>query len=543
MSGQIKDLTNESTTPSSSDWLVTETTGGVDKKISFQNLSTAILSTINAEITNNACIFYADYMLAGDYDATEMIAGAVLTGTDGSALQAGQLVMRNYTSNKNYNGLWYINTVGSATRYTKCNTSHLIYRSYVIIRSAIYSGTVWECVTYPAIFGTNDIEYEERFFASQSVDITDTPTFNAIQLDTTPTGSEAEGRIAWNYIDQALEVGTAFTGVVTQLGQEMVLKAINKTTATVENGSIVYIDGATGNRPKMIKAKADSFATCKNTLAVATHSINNNDEGFCTAFGLVRGVNTDGMTAGDELWLSKDTAGAFTNSKPSDDYFQIRIGFVLYAHLNNGIILVTISNEYNKYGDIANGNYSEFEDDGTLKFNGDATVWEDENYDAFTAGGVSDPNLTIVDGSGVSLPAFPHNQTKSLQGGREVPHSYKNGTNIVLHVHFMPTTAPSNAETVKFSVEYYIKGGNTKIASSVAAATYTFATGALEAWREHRVDLATVTGTNITIGMQAMVKITRTNGDAGSYANPVVVSTFGYHYEKDTVGSRTITTK
>jgi hypothetical protein len=40
---------------------------------------------------------------------------------------------------------------------------------------------------------------------------------------------------------------------------------------------------------------------------------------------------------------------------------------------------VNISRERRRFGDDTN--YSEFEADGTLKANGNATVWEDLNFD------------------------------------------------------------------------------------------------------------------------------------------------------------------
>ena len=36
-----------------------------------------------------------------------------------------------------------------------------------------------------------------------------------------------------------------------------------------------------------------------------------------------------------------------------------------------------------KVGDVAGGNYAEFEDDGTLKNNGDATTWDDIKFPLF----------------------------------------------------------------------------------------------------------------------------------------------------------------
>lgn len=189
-------------------------------------------------------------------------------------------------------------------------------------------------------------------------------------------------------------------------------------------------------------------------------------------------------------------------------------------------------------GDIAGGNFSKFEVDGTLTFNGDAVVWRDENFDSVSTGAGSSPAYINLDTTLIKVPSFPINQTKELNGHVELAHSYKEGTNLVPHVHFNPTT--TGAGTVIFYLRIYIRKGTTVLYDSVISASIAVNGNA---WEEIKLDFAEIIGTTFTIGAQVSMRIYRSNADPGTYVDPVVITTWGYHHQIDTIGSRQITTK
>ena len=61
----------------------------------------------------------------------------------------------------------------------------------------------------------------------------------------------------------------------------------------------------------------------------------------------------------------------------------------------------------NAIGDYVGGDYLNVELDGTIEFNGAATVWEDENAGAVQLGrGASAPGIIQVNAGTVYLPGF-----------------------------------------------------------------------------------------------------------------------------------------
>jgi hypothetical protein len=170
-------------------------------------------------------------------------------------------------------------------------------------------------------------------------------TPNSIQFSLSPTGELSEGGIRWNAEDKTLEIKTE-TDAILQIGQEVYLRGTNKTGITITSGQLVYIDGAQGNRPILALAKADTEDTSSKTIAMATHNIDDNKTGYFTTFGLVRGLDTSAYIAETQLYLSKDTAGAWTDVPPTSPDHLVFVGIVVTQNANEGAILVSIQNGF-----------------------------------------------------------------------------------------------------------------------------------------------------------------------------------------------------
>lgn len=113
-------------------------------------------------------------------------------------------------------------------------------------------------------------------------------------------------------------------------------------------GTVVYIGGATGNRPYVLKADADSEITSSKTFGLLAEDIAANADGLCAVEGVLTGLNLatgDGWADGDKLWLSQ-TAGAFTKTVPVEPAHAVFIGTISRAHPNLGTIVVQIQNGY-----------------------------------------------------------------------------------------------------------------------------------------------------------------------------------------------------
>jgi hypothetical protein len=174
-----------------------------------------------------------------------------------------------------------------------------------------------------------------------------------LELDQTPTGSAGVAVMRWNDSDGTIDIGLKGGNVTLQVGQEEVIRVVNKTGSNLLEANYQCVrvrtqaeGGAQGQRLAVKLAQADTKANHTGVLGLVTETINNNQEGFITTFGYVRGVNTTGSLQGetwldgDVLWLSATTAGGLTNIQPTTH--PVQIGYVVYAHGVNGKIFVRI---------------------------------------------------------------------------------------------------------------------------------------------------------------------------------------------------------
>ena len=148
-------------------------------------------------------------------------------------------------------------------------------------------------------------------------------------------------KISFNATDLTFDIDTGI-GVVIQIGQELLVKVRNATGSTILNGSVVRITGASGNRPTIELAQANSLANIYGVVGIVTADITKNAVGFATVHGLVRDLNTSAFNDGDDLFLSDTVAGGFTNVEPT---LSIPVGKVTYSNPANGTIFIDVDNQ------------------------------------------------------------------------------------------------------------------------------------------------------------------------------------------------------
>lgn len=115
------------------------------------------------------------------------------------------------------------------------------------------------------------------------------------------------------------------------------IKVINKTGISIAAGKIVYVNGfdAVINRPTVALAKADVEAT-RGALGFTNSVLAIDGEGFVTAIGMVKNLDTSAFTSGDEVFLSDTTAGEFTATEPT---LSTPMGVVTQVNVSTGEIL------------------------------------------------------------------------------------------------------------------------------------------------------------------------------------------------------------
>lgn len=219
---------------------------------------------------------------------------------------------------------------------------------------------------------------------------TGTPTVTQMQYNTAG-GTSGIGKVTWNTTDGTLEFGLAGGNVTLQVGQEEVLRVLNNTGSSIGNGSVVYITGASGQRPTIALAQGNSEATSSKTIGIATETIANNQQGFITLIGLVRGVDTSAFAEGASLWLSPTVAGGITSTKPTAPNHSVLVGFCVRSHAAQGIILSKVQNgnELDELHDVLIGTKV---DKDLLAYDSAAGVWKNQTFTALDI-----PTKTYVD--------------------------------------------------------------------------------------------------------------------------------------------------
>lgn len=172
------------------------------------------------------------------------------------------------------------------------------------------------------------------------------------------------------FVQQELAAGTA-------VAKNLEVYVRNQTGATLAAGTIVYIDGATGNRPTVTKAQANNDANSAQTFGFTKTSIANNGFGYVIVRGEVENLDTSALTEGQQLYLSPTTSGTWTTTKPSAPQHLVYVGIVVRAHPTQGVILVAIQNGYElnelhdvKITSVSNGQVLKYDSAQGLWVNG-----------------------------------------------------------------------------------------------------------------------------------------------------------------------------
>lgn len=212
-----------------------------------------------------------------------------------------------------------------------------------------------------------------------------------------PSGAGEWGDIGGTITDQAdlvSYIGTRLaSGEATAKNVEVFVR--NVTGATIAKGSIVYINDASGQRPTIAKAQANNDANSAQTIGFVKADIANNGTGYVITSGDLENVNTQALAAGQQLYLSPETAGAWTTDKPSAPQHLVYVGIVVSAHPTHGIIYVSIQNGY-ELDELHNVAITSPSTGQVLRYNATTGLWSNQTLAIGTTAGV--PIITGTSG-------------------------------------------------------------------------------------------------------------------------------------------------
>lgn len=172
----------------------------------------------------------------------------------------------------------------------------------------------------------------------------------------------------------------------------------------------------------------------------------------------------------------------------------------------------------------------------------DIVVWDDIIISPATlSGGNTRPDrITLV--SNIDAYGFNgDNTTEEMSGTTEIPHDYKEGTDLRPHIHWCPSD--TSVGDVKWQLEIAVAGvGETFVLDAIDSVVV----ASDQVDRKHQVvEFDNVMdGTNFKIGDVIAIRLFRVPSDSeDTYGSDAIFLSLGFHYEIDGDGSRGIFTK
>jgi hypothetical protein len=204
--------------------------------------------------------------------------------------------------------------------------------SFAVGDWVIYNGTIWQ-----KSLNSNAVS---SVFGRTGTILAQEGDYNIDQLgDVAITSAATNDYLRYNGSYWVNTVFPSFTS-----SNKLILQVRNNSGATINKGTVVFINGATAGHPTIAKAIATGDATSAQTLGLVQDDIANNSNGVVVIVGQITGVDTSAYDAGTQLYLSGTTAGAVTSTKPYAPIHLVYVGIVTTQNAVNGVIEVKVQN-------------------------------------------------------------------------------------------------------------------------------------------------------------------------------------------------------
>ena len=303
------------------------------------------------------------------------LANGVATLDSGGKVPASQLP----SSIMDYKGNWnaftntptLVNGTGDNGDVYRCNVAGTVdfgagAITFKVGDWAIYNGTIWE--------QSNNSDAVASVFGRTGTITAQEGDYNIGQLgDVTVSTPLTNDYLRYN---GSAWVNTPFPTLLSS--DKLVIAVRNNSGATINKGTVVYINGATAGYPTIAKAIATGDSTSAQTMGLVQDNISNNSNGYVVAYGQITGIDTSAFTAGTQLYLSPTVAGGFTSTKQYAPNHLVYVGVVTTQNAVNGVIEVRIQNgfELSELHDVSAQTPSN--NDGIF-YNSTTELWESKS--------------------------------------------------------------------------------------------------------------------------------------------------------------------
>lgn len=207
-----------------------------------------------------------------------------------------------------------------------------------------------------------------------------------VGFNNTPTlGTITPGMVYWDDGNGTLSLNLKGANVDCLVGEQEYARVYNDTASTITKGQIVYISGAQGNRVAVKLAQADSDTNSAHTIGFVAETITAGGEGWVQISGPIYKLNTIGTTAGDTVYLSPTTPGAWTTTKPVAPDHLVILGFIERVHASVGSIFIKVDNGY-ELDELHNVKITSVSNNNLLQYDSTGQFWKNVLPSSVTIG-------------------------------------------------------------------------------------------------------------------------------------------------------------
>ena len=154
------------------------------------------------------------------------------------------------------------------------------------------------------------------------------------------------------------------------------VKHVVKSSQAITKGQAVYVSSADGTNMIVSKASNATEGTSSKTMGLLETTVSTNGFTNVIAEGLLSGLNTNGATAGDPVWLGTDGNLIYgLVNKPSAPAHLVFIGVVTRANANNGEIFVKVQNGF-EMGELHDYVQSGIQDNYVISYESSTSLYK-----------------------------------------------------------------------------------------------------------------------------------------------------------------------
>jgi hypothetical protein len=169
-------------------------------------------------------------------------------------------------------------------------------------------------------------------------------------------------------------------------------------------------------------------------------------------------------------------------------------------------------------------------------------LWEDIIiYPTSLGSAASSPDLSTFKGNILAYGFDGVNTLEQLYGSIEIPHSYKEGTDLRMHLHWSPSN--TSIGDVKWFLEYSVSD-NTDNFTETKTISFVQATNGSERFHLKDEFDEFISGLGVRIGTIISFRLYRNPSDVqDTYGSDAFILSLGAHYQVDSDGSRGVFVK